>query len=141
VLVILAFLAAYASAAVRNITIDDESGDDISGIKPNYTDAKGVSWKQNAHANSCEKELDATKAHNGSWHGLTPRGNSQQRHGRRHGARGEGSDDDDEAKITLEFFGKIRRSMPSVTERRNPCTHLINIQERRFSSTSSFRET
>lgn len=64
---ILAVLLSYivlASAALRNITIDDETGDASNGQPPTYVGR----WLQGAACDGCGLKPDPGQAFGGTWH-------------------------------------------------------------------------
>lgn len=55
-------------ASLVNRTIDDETGDEITGTLPQYTPASY--WKQGSTCapSSCDARPNASLAHGGTWH-------------------------------------------------------------------------
>lgn len=68
----LLYILTIAAAAPRNITIDDELGDELTGNRPSFSPLHG--WAQGAVCDDCLK-LDAGQTVQGTWHHYTHRSN------------------------------------------------------------------
>lgn len=69
-LLVTLFLLTYippSLAALRNVTVDDESGDSETGIIPTYIRA----WQQGATCTECIVQPDKNFAFEGTWHDST----------------------------------------------------------------------
>lgn len=58
-----------ASATLTNRTIDDEYGDEVTGLVPGYSPA--AAWKQGSTCTSCYIHADTNQAYRGTWHDST----------------------------------------------------------------------
>lgn len=67
-LLILSFLFTSASAALINVTVDDEAADPSSGSKISYGSGGAFGPK----CSRCAAQPDAGQAYKGSWHDATP---------------------------------------------------------------------
>ena len=56
-----------AAGLTMNRTIDDQLGDAVTGLKPQYSGE----WQQGQSCNSCLIHLDPSHTHNGTWHDAT----------------------------------------------------------------------
>ena len=65
--------ALIASAyALTNVTVDDENGDEFTGVKPIYTPSgSSGNWVQGAYCAGCFARPDPSKALDGTWHDST----------------------------------------------------------------------
>lgn len=52
-----------------NVTVDDQSGDSLSGTIPTYTPAS--KWAAGPQCNACSAQPDPSRAFNGTWHDST----------------------------------------------------------------------
>ncbi|KAH7106632.1 hypothetical protein BKA62DRAFT_687716 [Auriculariales sp. MPI-PUGE-AT-0066] len=65
-----------ATAAFRNVTIDDTNGDEVTGEKPVYSGATDTTWAAKVAGDDCaqcksETKPDAAQMHMGTWHDST----------------------------------------------------------------------
>jgi hypothetical protein len=103
-------------AMLRNITIDDEAGDSISGFLPGYSPVNG--WTQGASCTGCAAQPDPIRAFNGTWHDATHH-------------PGDASD----RVVSLQFTGESYFRPYKFTRAHLP----MNEQEPRYTHFSSFR--
>ncbi|KAI0706284.1 hypothetical protein C8T65DRAFT_231894 [Cerioporus squamosus] len=61
--------ASSASALSVNRTIDDETGDSVTGVVPTYSPPAG--WKQGSTCDGCFIQLDPDHVFGGTWHDAT----------------------------------------------------------------------
>lgn len=60
------------ACALTNVTVDDETGDALTGDKPTYTPSgTNGNWVQGSTCSGCFVKPDASKAHGGTWHDAT----------------------------------------------------------------------
>ncbi|KAF7430962.1 hypothetical protein PC9H_006677 [Pleurotus ostreatus] len=71
-IIYLLYILTVAAAAPRNITIDDELGDELTGNRPSFSPLLG--WAQGAVCDGCLK-LDAGQTIQRTWHDHTHRSN------------------------------------------------------------------
>ncbi|KAG9224106.1 hypothetical protein CCMSSC00406_0006774 [Pleurotus cornucopiae] len=71
-IIYLLYILIIAAAAPRNITIDDELGDELTGNRPSFSPLLG--WAQGAVCDGCLK-LDAGQTIQRTWHDHTRRSN------------------------------------------------------------------
>lgn len=64
---ILSSLRTFTSAALVNVTVDDNAGDPVSLFKISYTS----SWNYGPDCSGCQAKLDAKQVYMGSWHDAT----------------------------------------------------------------------
>ncbi|RDX46758.1 hypothetical protein OH76DRAFT_816353 [Lentinus brumalis] len=62
-------LASCASASSVNRTIDDETGDSVTGVVPTYSPP--AAWKQGSTCSGCFIQLDPDHVLGGTWHDAT----------------------------------------------------------------------
>ncbi|TFK89882.1 hypothetical protein K466DRAFT_7232 [Polyporus arcularius HHB13444] len=62
-------LASCASASSVNRTIDDETGDSVTGVVPTYSPP--AAWKQGSTCSGCFVQLDPDHVLGGTWHDAT----------------------------------------------------------------------
>ncbi|TFK55643.1 hypothetical protein OE88DRAFT_643167 [Heliocybe sulcata] len=58
-----------ARATITNRTIDDQYGDEVSGLQPNYSPA--AAWNQGSSCTGCSIHADSGQAYRGTWHDST----------------------------------------------------------------------
>jgi hypothetical protein len=63
-------LAGAAAAGGTNRTIDDEAGDSVTGLSPQYLGTSTASWNYGPTC-GCTVRPDASSCFNGSWHDAT----------------------------------------------------------------------
>lgn len=57
------------AGAQTNFTIDDQAGDELTGVQPTYTPSGD--WAQGATCTGCLAKPDPSKAFGGTWHDAT----------------------------------------------------------------------
>lgn len=70
----LLLLFAKLFSALTNVTVDDETGDALTGDKPTYTplvSGPNGNWAQGSTCSVCLVKPDASKAFGGTWHDAT----------------------------------------------------------------------
>ncbi|RPD64632.1 hypothetical protein L227DRAFT_263205 [Lentinus tigrinus ALCF2SS1-6] len=68
-LLLITALASCASASSVNRTIDDQTGDSVTGVVPTYSPP--AAWKQGATCDGCFIKLDPDHVLGGTWHDAT----------------------------------------------------------------------
>lgn len=63
---LLSLAVSTCSATPTNVTIDDQTGDAISGLLPNYSPS--IAWNQGAGCDFCAAKPNASDAGGGTWH-------------------------------------------------------------------------
>ena len=69
---LLLLFAAYTHARSTNRTIDDEYGDSVTGLAPEYSPPGA--WHQGSTCQACFVQLDGSQVLEGSWHDTTHHG-------------------------------------------------------------------
>lgn len=70
----LLFAKLALARALTNVTVDDETGDALTGDKPTYTPLESGSngnWAQGSACSVCLVRPDASRALDGTWHDAT----------------------------------------------------------------------
>jgi hypothetical protein len=92
ILTFLAFVAPGAQAEAVNRTIDDQTGDSVTGLKPRYQPFD--KWSYGPDCKTCLIKPDPGMTFNGSWHDTTI------------------TDQDPPLNITLKFNGELAMPLP-----------------------------
>ncbi|KAL4266469.1 hypothetical protein AB1N83_003325 [Pleurotus pulmonarius] len=71
-IIYLLYILTFAAAVPRNVTIDDELGDELTGHRPKFSPLHG--WAQGAMCDGCLR-LDAGQTVQRTWHDYTRRSN------------------------------------------------------------------
>ncbi|KZP05462.1 hypothetical protein FIBSPDRAFT_877525 [Athelia psychrophila] len=66
---VLSYLAHFSAATLVNRTIDDQFGDSVTRLMPNYSTITG--WSQGADCTGCHISLNPGYTFNGTWHDTT----------------------------------------------------------------------
>lgn len=66
---VLVLTVSTCSATPTNVTIDDQTGDAISGVLPTYSPS--IAWNQGAGCDFCAAKPSVSDALDGTWHDAT----------------------------------------------------------------------